>query len=481
MGCFSRFLRPKRSSEPPTNSPKPFPALQKLSTATRRKVALPPELVLRVFELASLDSPAPAASFALLCASARDRARQTLYTAPVLRTPRQVNLFIRTVRKNPHLARLVRKLVLVGRETGAGDPLTSRLAKITEACGSLVELDVRRCIIFALCDFANAFHLKHVTLTSCVLSDRTTTSRYQPFLAPLPALESLSLRQVRFDLSTADHFLCARILPRVVALELDSCRVIEDPSSLNDLGPYEPVGLAEQLELLHIFGEPQQAPGVAARRAQPDVDPFDLVGKCAALRSLALPVTAVSAELLESLPTEHLTHLNLLPPRKEEGESDLFEPHLAAALALSTSFLALAATAPSSFSPSHLGSRSPLSRSLGTSWTPSPSTPNSPLALSPFTSPGPSPSADAEPSPLSQLLELTLPASWDVLGYPAGVAGEGPFKAHGEFAWAMGRIVRECSRREVEVRFSDGKQEKRRLSGREMVEGVERVRRAVRA
>ncbi|GAA5860006.1 hypothetical protein JCM8547_003055 [Rhodosporidiobolus lusitaniae] len=468
MGCLSRFLHSEDFSQPNTASPKPSkrwsPTHTQGSVTRPSRVVLPPELVLHIFSLVASSSPSAAVSLALVCSQLRDRVRLALYTAAVLHSPRQVSLFIRSVKKNAHLAELVKRLEVDG---GATWPLTTRLPKILEACSRLTELTVRSTTVFSLTDFGSSRHLKHLTLVDCTLSDRTTTSRYHAFLAPLPSLESLSLHQVRFDTSTAEHFLCPNILPRVIALELNGCRLIDEPGHLRDLGPYEPEKLAEQLELLRIYGEPEPAADEDGTRPQHanQTDPFDLIAKCNNLRSLALPVVALSAHILDDLPTEHLTHISILPPL--HGQEDVLELQLSAANALSTSFLTLAAhstSASTSLSTSPWNtSRSPISLTLGASY----SSPATPTALSPFTSPLPSPTHGTR-LPLSQLIELALPESWNI-------EAESAWKANGEFTWAVGRIGRECDKREVEVRYDEAETK----VGREMVGELARVRRAV--
>jgi hypothetical protein len=295
------------------------------------------------------------------------------------------------------------------------------------------------------------------------LSDRTTTTRYTRFILPLPFLLTLSLHRVYIDPSTADHFIDAAVLPKLVALSVNGCRLIEDPLTLTDLGPFEERGLAAQLEVLHISAESEDDMIVQRRNGRPaENDPYDLVTKCDGLRSLSITVSAISADLLDNLPTESLTHLTLLPPAA--GKPDRFEPHLAAAHALSTSFLALAASASSSLSTTPHGGRFPFSSSLSTS----------PVASSPFSSPAVSPPADASRAPLSQLLELTLPATWDVDD------GGRSWSGNGEFAWAVRRIMKECEKREVKVSFLEaGRRRAVEEAGPMLLAEVERARRAV--
>ncbi|GAA5976572.1 hypothetical protein JCM11641_001343 [Rhodosporidiobolus odoratus] len=399
--------------------------------------SLPAELVLYIIDFASTSSRRSACTLALLCRATCRRMRTYLYTCPVLYLSAQISLFIRSVQRNKRLARSVKKVVLDGGGEGNKQTLTMRLSKIMESCVEVEELELRGLVIFSLTDFAGAENVRHMTLTSCLLSDRTSISRYHPLTTTLPSLESLSLHQVRFDSLTAPRFLSHGMLPRLAALELDGCR-LQDQVNFADLGPYEPSGLAEQLELLHIHGESSDASDAnALRRDLPSADPFDLVGKCTSLRSLSLPVTAVTSDLLDSLPVDNLTQVTLLPP--QHAEEDTLEPHLAAVQALSEAILSLAINS---------SSTSPFYASTSPSHTPlllssSPSTPN---VLSPFSSPMPSPPLEmTAPSPLSQMLRLTLPASWNVDSC-------GTWE-NGAFEWAIGRILRECGKREVEVRF----------------------------
>ncbi|BGP14348.1 hypothetical protein JCM10213_004475 [Rhodosporidiobolus nylandii] len=471
MGCLSLFLRSRdrRKGRTPSSIASDT-ARTPVQSRNAPRVQLPAELVLYIFDLAAADSRSTACTLALLCSATRDRVRLFLYISPVLYTSRQVNLFIRTVYRNQHLAGLVRRLSLKGTREGEGrNPLSTRLPKVLEACQGLEELELTKFVVYTLADFAGANSLTHLTLASCVLSDRTTVSRYHPFYTPLPSLETLSLHQVQFDAPTAARFLHPHTFPQLVALELDGCRLVEDPSDLADLGPYEPVELADQLEVLHIPEGAEDGLQASPRRQMNQTDPFDVVGKCTSLRCLTLPVVALTAELLESLPVEHLTHLSVLPP--PAGQADLLEPHLAAAHALSTSFLALSTSSASAspFFSSPLGSANPLSASYS-------SRPATPLALSPFSSPMPSPGLGGLRMPLSQLIQITLPSTWDLNGGTSVAASA--FAANGEFAWAAKRIVRECERRMVEVRyFENTSRGQKQLSGRELKQEVERVRR----
>ncbi|GAA5890611.1 hypothetical protein JCM5296_004314 [Sporobolomyces johnsonii] len=412
--------------------------------------SLPSELVLYILEIAAADSPNTACEFAVLCKATCERARIALYSRPVLSSARQINLFIKTIKRSAALAARVVGLVLDGANAGTDDggrvrgAVTTRLPTILEICPRLKDLELRTAIVFSLTDFAHANALLHLTLDGCLLSDRTTTQRYHPFFTTLPAVETLTLRHAQFDASTADHFLCPKTLPKVVALALEGCRLVDDPANLNDGGAYEPRRLAGQLELLSITEDGDRSSS----------EPFvpDLIAHCSSLRSLSIDIAYLTAHVLEHLPLT-LTHLSLVAPPLPSA--DLFEPHLSAAHALSTSFLALAA----------LSSTSSHSTPFGT-W--GSSARSTPLALSPFSTPAPSPPSGA--APLGEVVSLTLPESWDL-------AAPSSWGKNGEFAWAVGRIARECGRREVDVGYVGRK--RKQMDGRELKDEVERVRRAL--
>ena len=123
----------------------------------RRPPVLPAEVVLLILHFAFLDSPS---TVARLCTQTRDRVRDALYVEPTLTTTKQINLFLRTVKRAPGLARLVTRLRLDGGVSKRADdehagrsPLTTRLAKVLELCPAL---ELRRVVVFSLTDFANA-------------------------------------------------------------------------------------------------------------------------------------------------------------------------------------------------------------------------------------------------------------------------------------------------------------------------------------
>ncbi|GAA6058786.1 hypothetical protein JCM10212_001902 [Sporobolomyces blumeae] len=428
--------------------------------------SLPAELVLRILHLAWSDAPpAVAARLSLLCKSVLERTRRYLYTCPTLSSATQINLFIKALRRNPALAARVQAMVLDGGSAGAtGDgvgrmrgAVTTRLPHLFELCHGLCDLTLRNAIVFSLTDFAKADALVHLTLDGCLLSDRTTTQRYHPFFTTLENVESITLRDASFDISTADHFLCRRTLPRVVALELEGCRLVDDPANLNDLGMYEPRRLAPTLEVLIL----RESPNAKVSRRDEASFPSDIIERCSTLRSLQVDVASLTPHVLEHLPLT-LTHLELVAPRKPLP--DVVEPHVQAAQALSTSFLSLAALSTSStstpFGTFGSASRSPLSASL--------SALSTPAVLTPFGSPGPSPLSDS--APLSELVSLVLPSTWNLDDVEAWKSGD--------FRWAVGRITRESLKRLVEVEYRE-RDSGRTIRGRQIAEDVRRVRRAI--
>ncbi|GAA5948905.1 hypothetical protein JCM21900_003467 [Sporobolomyces salmonicolor] len=453
--------RPSANSKRLRSGARPQSSLRRGSSRNKPGLpSLPSELVLYILEIAAANSPNTACEFAVLCKATCERARIALYARPVLSSARQINLFIKTIKKSAALAARVEGLVLDGANAGTDDggrvrgAVTTRLPTILEICLRLKNLELRTAIVFSLTDFANANALLHVTLDGCLLSDRTTTQRYHPFFTTLPAVETLTLRHAQFDASTADHFLCPKTLPKVVALTLEGCRLVDDPANLNDGGVYEPRHLAAQLEFLSITED--------ADRSSSEHFVPDLVAQCSSLRSLSIDVAHLTAHVLERLPLT-LTHLSLVAPPLPSP--DLFDPHLSAAHALSTSFLALAALSSTSSHSTPFGTWDSSARSpLSTSSTPI----STPLTLSRFGTPAPSPPSGA--TPLSELVSLSLPDSWDL-------ASRSSWGKNGEFAWAVGRIARECGRREVDVDYVGRKRKQR--DGKEMKDEVERVRRAL--
>ena len=284
------------------------------------------------------------------------------------------------------------------------------------------------------------------------MSDRTTTSRFTPFFTPLPSLETLVVDNLQIDGPSAAQFLSAHTMPRLRALSLENCRLVDDPVTSQDLGAHSPVELAPQLELLRLTSPPLSD---EEHRRDGVVDPFDLVERCGnALAHLAVPVASLTASLLETVErsTARPQCLEVVGPAslRSSGGSDLFEPHLVAAQALSTAFLVLASsstadTAPTSASSSPTMRRSPFAMSA-----------SAPPSLFGATGLG---AADGSPSFLVGLVELVLPATWDRSRADA-------WKGNGEFDWAVARVVRECERRGTAVRFE-------RRQGPSHVEGDE--------
>lgn len=287
--------------------------------------------------------------------------------------------------------------------------------------------------------------LRHLVLIDCLLSDHTTISR-SPFFTPIPLLETLTISACQLDRSTAEQFFHPHVLPSVKALSVASCRLvrlIEETNEWRDQGTCLPSALAGQLEALRIACQPLRP---EEHERGDVVDPYDLVGQCTSLCSASIPVTALTPHVIDSLP-HALRFLDVANP--PEDTPDLFEPHLAAAKALSTTFLALATSStlhslgssPSSF-PTGRAHASPLASTSPTSFSAfsaasSPSTPSAPADL-----------------PLGALTRLVLPPSWDA---PRAEAWTG----NGEFAWSVARIVREAGRRGVRVHFGVGEGDER--------------------
>lgn len=230
---------------------------------------------------------------------------------------------------------------------------------------------------------------------------------------------------------------------------------------------YEPRRLAASLEFVvlkvakNTFPTPEDLATVA-----------EILPQCSNLRALEIEAAYLSPAVNDSLPLS-LTHLSVLVA--PQPFPDLFAPNLSAAQALSATFLDLAtfATSPSSTpfgsssSPSPAMGRSPLSSSFT----------STPLALSPFGSPQPSPPIDQTPQRRHALCEvayLRLPRCWE-LDAPYGWKEP-------EFLWAVARIVREATRRQVRIEYF-GRVERtkgRVVRGKELRDTLEVVRRTSR-
>ncbi|GAA5921413.1 hypothetical protein JCM3775_003038 [Rhodotorula graminis] len=456
MPFFSLFRRKKRTSSfrhtrRPSVTDRPPGARP---ARPRRPPVLPAEVVLLVLQFTFLDSPS---TVARLCTQTRDRVRDLLYAEPTLTSTRQINLFLRTVKRAPDLARRVTRLRLDGGLSKRADdehagrsPLTTRLAKVLELCPALEALELRRVVVFSLTDFANARRLRHLALVDSLVSDRTTTSRFTPFFTPLPFLETLVIENLQIDGPSAAQFLSAHTLPNLRALSLEDCRLVDDPVTLRDLGAHSPAELAPQLALLSLTSRPLSD---EEHRRDGVVDPFDLVERCGrALVHLVLPVAALTAPVLDTVErsTARPQRFEIVAPSPalSSGASDPFEPHLVAAQALSTAFLALATSSTTNTAPTSASS--------------SPTRRPSPLAMSASAPPSlfgvPAPS---DASCLGGLVELVLPATWDRSRVDA-------WKGNGEFDWAVARVVRECEKRGTAVRFG---REAAQATGATEVEG----------
>ncbi|ORY57125.1 hypothetical protein BCR35DRAFT_309712 [Leucosporidium creatinivorum] len=430
-----------------------------------------------------------------------------LYSSVELRSPRAINYCLRTLKRSPRLANKVTRLTLDGWEQGTKrrDPrhsrrtVTGRLSHFLETCPRLVQLEIKGAIIFSLTDFANAENLHSLTLTHTLLSDRTTTSRYHPFFTTLPSLSSLSLLQASFDAPTAAHFLCPTTMPRLKVLNIEGVRLVDDPTTQRDLGGYEPGLVGGQLEYLRI-GEGRSDAELGQNGRGGGRAPSEFVDKCSGLVGLSLPVNGVTETVLESLPPP-LQHLEI----RSSSSSLEVTSHLSAALALSTTFLALSSSTSTNSAP-HSGVAtpiSPLSRSPSSSHLLS----TSPGFASLFGTPRHSSGNNNEPVALEGLVSLTLPEEWgdweggassssgNLVALSAssssaqararglslssslatlsqtqaqarargnslpGLGGRWGSNAQGgggEMAWALGRIARVAGAREIEVTFGVG-------------------------
>ncbi|GAA5876566.1 hypothetical protein JCM16303_003582 [Sporobolomyces ruberrimus] len=483
---FRKLLSPKQSSSSlkraSKSTTKPSGATGVIKRWTSRNsngtsCSLPPEIVLKILETAWSNDTQVAATCSLLCKAVLERTRRHLYTSPTLHSVGQINYFLRTIKKNASLASRVTSAVLNGANAGSNrmgtgermrGAVTTRLPQLLELCPNLQELALKDAIVFSLTDFSHADALLHLTLDGTLLSDRTTTQRYQKFYTPLKNLATLTLRATEFDLSTADHFLSPRTLPAVVAVELEGCRLVDHPASLVDLGVYEPRRLAANLELLvlkvskNTFPTPEDLATIA-----------EVLPKCTNLRALEIEAAYLTPHTLENLPLS-LTHLSLLVA--PSPFPDLFQPNMDAAQALSNAFLSLSmAVATSTLSStSPFGSASPLGRShlASSSFTPTP------LALSPFGTPAPSPPLTQTPQravehPLSKLVYLRLPRCWEL---EADCGWKEP-----EFASAVKRITRESRTRKISVEYARRAERKmgRIVRGKELRDELDVVRKSL--
>ncbi|GAA5934895.1 uncharacterized protein JCM15063_003095 [Sporobolomyces koalae] len=429
--------------------------------------SLPSELVLRILEEAWDADPSTAAVSSLLCKSILERTRRFLYTCPTLRSVGQINLFLRTLKKQPALASRVEAVVLNGRSAGVNSlgggermrgAVTTRLPQLLELCSNLRALTIKDAIVFSLTDFSHSDSLLHLTLDGSLLSDRTTTQRYQKLYTPLKNLVTLTLRSAEFDLSTADHFLSPRTLPALAALELEGCRLVDNPSSLTDLGVYEPRRLAASLDLLVLKVAKNTYP-----TAEQLAEIAGIVETCSKLRALDIEIAFLTSQLVEAIPSG-LTHLALLVA--PSPAPDLFQPNLDAAQALSASFqsLAMASFSPSSGTP--FGTASPSNRSPYSLA----SVASTPVALTPFGSPGLAHSSGSPKHALSELTHLRLPRCWEP-DVPYGWR-------EADLTWAVTRMVRECKKRQIVVGYAPRQERKkgRIVRGQELRDELELVR-----
>lgn len=301
--------------------------------------------------------------------------------------------------------------------------------------------------------------LQELELDDVVLSDRTTTSRYNPFFTILRSLTSLDLHDTKFDQATAPHFLCRTTMPNLRALKLDGCSLIDEPASMRPLGQFAPGQVAEDLEHLILGG--------AELSMTPDNSAADLVAKCLKLRTVSAPVWALTTNFIDGLPNS-LEQLSVYVPQSgnvtAERRASLAEQSLAASLALSNAFLDLS-TLPTNATPQtpgvgsyfYLSSPSSLGASLLSTvpttpvewtWATPPSMPSPLGTLASSSSPLPSTTSN-----LSQLARLRLPLEWQEFSTQVAASAATQPRDKGEMSWALQRIERVCDRREIDLRY----------------------------
>jgi hypothetical protein len=102
-------------------------------------------------------------TLSLLCHSSHTWATPLLYSSPLIDSPRQLDLFLRTLKRSPALAEQVEALRLDGwSRRGDGDiagyrkKMTHRLPGIMKRCRGLKEVGIAHCIVFDLDDFKGA-------------------------------------------------------------------------------------------------------------------------------------------------------------------------------------------------------------------------------------------------------------------------------------------------------------------------------------
>jgi hypothetical protein len=147
----------------------PSQATQMLTLLLHSNPDLPTELILTIFHLAVSSSPNPStrrsllSTLSLLCHSSYTWATPLLYSSPLIDSPRQLDLFLRTLKRSPALAEQVEALRLDGLSRGGdGDiagyrkKMTHRLPGIMKRCRGLKEVEIAHCIVFDLDDFKGA-------------------------------------------------------------------------------------------------------------------------------------------------------------------------------------------------------------------------------------------------------------------------------------------------------------------------------------
>ena len=174
--------------------------------------SLPPELVLAILESAWEEDLGFAATASLLCKSVLERTRRFLYTCPTLRSVGQINLFLRTIKKNPGLAKRVKSAVLNGENAGSNKQgmgqrmrgaVTTRLPQLLELCTNLQELTLKDAIVFSLTDFSNSdcklFLRRCLDIVTHLLAFRSSVTPYSRRYSPLGSNDNAEVSEILYS------------------------------------------------------------------------------------------------------------------------------------------------------------------------------------------------------------------------------------------------------------------------------------------
>ncbi|KAK4047584.1 hypothetical protein OIO90_006125 [Microbotryomycetes sp. JL221] len=454
---------------------------------------LPPELVLYIFELATTvgSSSTSADAFntsrldtlfrlSLLSRMTHNWANERLYCRVSLTKPSTAHSLVKTLRHSPWLARKVLSLELDGSVSSADHSgnnttrrtMTSRLDSLLALCNNLIHVHVKHAAVFALTDFSNGNNLKTLELTDVVLSDRTTTNRYNPFFVTLPRLSHLTLRQTFFDRATANHFNCPTTLPQLNLLEMDGCWLIEDVNKLRIVSSFEPSLLTNQLQLLILTGHTVQ--GQTLTRQMWDTVKTrmnEFVASCNKLRALSVSIDMLTMDFVNSLPASiELLHVKKSTTRPDQVQHTglcEFDNDIQGVRALETSLMSLPLTdSPNGTSYFQLSCSNSTSRSTWFDSTPfgssssnnssAPGTPHEWLMSSLPCTPTHERDDMASTKPLSQMTTLIVPMSWrrgDSTNSPTKHDQDEPESRRAEFNWYLQRLDRACDAREIRLEW----------------------------